>query len=260
MTPVNGGDRTHLLDPRRPVDRGRRRQCRRYLLRMLVGLRRLVGRGLCSGARRDRLLLIHPRTKFASLTAKLGLPLGELGFPLAQLGFPVGKLGFVLLKLGFPLGDLGFPETELGYLLAKRGSALSQLGLQLGELSPLQAELALMLAHMPTQHGFPLDEPGFSFGKPGFPLVKLGFPLLQPAVPLAEVGVEIAKLGVFRDVSGQLLLNEVDEKIDFLLAVTALPDSRPRERDIVDISRSESHCSSPGVSDVEGAPNEGVVA
>jgi hypothetical protein len=111
-----------------------------------------------------------------------------------------------------------------------------------------------MLAHLPTQHGFPLDEPGFPFGKLGRYFGELGFPLLQRAVPLAN-------LGVFCDVSGQLLLNEVDEKIDFLLVITTLADSRPRERDIVDISRSESHCSSPGVSDVKGAqPNEGVVA
>src|ERR1700756_5141092 len=109
-----------------------------------------------------------------------------------------------------------------------------------------------MLAHLPTQHRFALDEPGFPFGKLGLPCGKLGLPLLQHAVALAN-------LGIFRQVAGQLLLNEVDEKIDFLLVITTLADSRPRERDIVDISRSESHCSSPGVS-TSGAPNEGVVA
>jgi len=52
-------------------------------------------------------------------------------------------------------------------------------------------------------------------------------------------------------VSNQLLLNQIDEEIDFLLVVTALADARPGERDVVDISRSENH-SSPGVLDVTG--------
>ena len=110
-----------------------------------------------------------------------------------------------------------------------------------------------MLAHLPTQHGFPLDEPGFPFGKVSLPLGELGFALLQRAVPLPL-------LRVFREVSRQLLLDEVDEKIDFLLVITALADSRPRERDIMDISRSESHCSSPGVADIRGHPMTGVAA
>ena len=259
MAPLNRPDRVHLLERRRSVDRGRLRS-RRWLLRMPIGLRRLVGRGLHAGARRDRLLLIQPPTKFGLLIAETDLPLGELGFPLAQLGFllaqlgfPVGNLGFVLLKQAFPLEDLSFPKPELGYLLGKRGSPLGHLGLPLGELGFLLAELDFMLAHMPAQHGFPLNEPGFPFGKQGCPFGKHFVPLLQPAAPFAELFVEIAELGVFRDVSGQLLLDEVDEKIDFLLAITTLADSRPRERDIVDISRSESHCSSP-VSDVKGEP------
>jgi hypothetical protein len=148
MAPVNRGDRTHLPEPRRPVDRG-----------------------LCADARRDRLCLIHPPKKFAFLPAKLGLPLDELGFPPGHLGRQLGEFGFLLVQLAF------------------------------------------MLAHLPTQHGFPLDELGFPFGKRGLPLGKLGLPLPQR-------GVLLAKPGVFREVAGQLLLTEVDEKIDFLFVIT----------------------------------------
>jgi hypothetical protein len=75
----------------------------------------------------------------------------------------------------------------------------------------------------------------------GFPLGKLGFPLLQPPIAIAKLGVPLAQLGVLLDMSDQLLLNQIDEKIDFLLAVSALADPRSRKRDIVNIGRSENH-------------------
>jgi hypothetical protein len=75
----------------------------------------------------------------------------------------------------------------------------------------------------------------------GVALSKLGFPPFQPTVAVAELGVSVPELGVFLDVADQLLLDEIDEKVDFLLAVTTLTNTRPGERYIVNIGWSESH-------------------
>jgi hypothetical protein len=72
-------------------------------------------------------------------------------------------------------------------------------------------------------------------------LSKLGFPLLEAPIAIAQLGVAMAQFGVFLDVSDQLLLNKIDEKIDFLLAITTLANARSGERDIMNIGRSESH-------------------
>lgn len=76
------------------------------------------------------------------------------------------------------------------------------------------------------------------------------FPLVLPLANLAfafdQLGVPIAKLGVQLDVSSQLFLNQVDEEVDFLLAVTTLAEGCPGERNIVYVCWSERHWSSPG--------------
>lgn len=92
----------------------------------------------------------------------------------------------------------------------------------------------------------------FMLTEGGLPLEKLGFPFLKPPIPIAELGTPTAELAFLIEVSNQLLLNQIDEEIDFLLVVTALADARPGESDIVDISRSENHSPSPGVSDATG--------
>src|ERR1700751_5563799 len=99
------------------------------------------------------------------------------------------------------------------------------------------AELALLLAHI----GFVLAPFALMLVEDGLPLGKLDFPLLQPAVAIAKLRVAVAELGVLLDVPNQLLLNQVDEEIDFLLAIATLADPRPRKRDIVNIGRGESH-------------------
>ena len=259
MAPVHRGDPTRLLEARRPVDRARFRQRLRELLRMRVGPRHLANCGLCAKARGDRLPLVQPLAKFGFLLAKPGFPLGELGFLLfelsfllAKLGFPLGELGFppaklslllgelgllvrdpsfVLRNLGFPLGNLGFPMAKLRYLLGKRrGSPLGELGFPPSEVGFLLAELAFMLAHF-----------AFALMEGGFPLSKLGVPLLKHPILIAKLGVPTAELGGLLGVSIQLLLNQVDEEIDFLLAVTTLADARRGERDVMNIGRSESH-------------------
>jgi hypothetical protein len=95
----------------------------------------------------------------------------------------------------------------------------------------------LLLAHI----DFVLAHFALMLVEDNLPLSKLDFPLLQPAVAIAKLGVAVAELGVLLDVSNQLLLDQVDEEIDFLLAISTLADPRPRERDIVNIGRSENH-------------------
>jgi hypothetical protein len=116
------------------------------------------------------------------------------------------------------------------------------MGLRLGELRFPLLKLGFPLGYP----GFPVAELCYLLRKRGSLLAQLGLPLGEPGLLLAALAVEIAKLGVRREVSGQLLL-----------VITTLPDSGPRERYIVDISRSESHCSSPGVLDVKGEPKCG---
>ena len=85
----------------------------------------------------------------------------------------------------------------------------------------------------------------FAFVLPegGFPLAQFGLPLLQSPVATAELGIAAAELALLLQVPHQLLLDQIDEEIDFLLVVTALADAWPRKRDVVDIGRSESHFS-----------------
>ncbi len=159
---------------------------------------------------------------------KFGFLLGELGFPPAKPGFPLGQVGFLVCELSLVLRSLGFSLRNLGFSLRNLG--------------------------------FPIPKLGHLLRKRGCPLSELGFLLLQPPIPIAKLGVPPAEVGVLLDVSNQLLLNQVDEDIDFLLAITTLADARPRERDIVNISRSESHCSfSRSLRRQENVKAEGVV-
>ncbi len=130
---------------------------------------------------------------------------------------------------------------------------------------PPPANFGILFAEL----ALPLREPRLVLGNLGFPMAQLGHllgqrisrlgqlgqlgnPLLQLHTRVAQLDAPIAQSALLLQVSDQLSLNQVDEEVDFLLVITTLADTRPGERDIVDISRSENHSSSPGASDVTG--------
>ncbi|BBY24342.1 hypothetical protein MSTO_45470 [Mycobacterium stomatepiae] len=268
MPSVHSGDRARLLEVRYPVDRDRRRYRSQLLSRYLAR------RGLCAGGDRMRLfqqvvqlgfVVFYLRfplgesgfvlLELGFLLAKFGFPLVELGFPAAKLGLPLGELGFVLRDLGFVLGELGLALRDLGFPIAKLSDLLRKRRSPMGELGLLVAKLILVLANfhfLPADFTLLLVQNGFALG-------ELGFSLLEPTIAIAELGVAVPEFGVLFDVADQLLLNQVDEQVDFLLAVATLTNARPRERDIVNIGRGESHCSSPEVLDVSATPKFGAL-
>jgi hypothetical protein len=67
----------------------------------------------------------------------------------------------------------------------------------------------------------------------------------------------MAELRVFLDVPDQLLLDEIDEKVDFLLAITTLTYTRPGERDIMNIGWGESHVLLPSLVRRRNVKNRG---
>jgi hypothetical protein len=270
MAPVNRGDSARLLEVRCPIDRRARRHRPQLLSPHLPGC------GLGADAGGDRVWLLQQVVKFGFLLfelrfphgelrllllelgfllAKLRLPLIEVGFPPAKLRFPLSKLGFVLSDFGLVLGELGLALHNLGFPIAKLGDLLGKRRSPVGDLGFLVAELVIVLANF----GFVPANFAFVLVQDGFPLSKLGFSLLEPPVPVAQLCVAVTELGVLFDVPNQLLLDQVDKQIHFLLAIATLTDARPGERDIMNIGRRESHCSSPEIFDVSATPKCGAL-
>ncbi len=62
---------------------------------------------------------------------------------------------------------------------------------------------------------------------------------------LIQLGDPLAQVRVLLDEPSQLVLNQVEECIDFVLVVAALADGWLAERDIVDVGWCERHCLPP---------------
>nr|WP_278248511.1 hypothetical protein [Mycobacterium decipiens] len=170
-------------------------------------------------------------------------PLPELGLLLTNLGFPPIELGLLVVEFGLSLGEAGFALSELGFKLAELIFVLVELVFLLVELVFLLVELVCVLAELVLV----LTQLHFIMTERGFPLGDCGFTLSESLIAVDELGVAIAEFGLLVDVSGQLVLDQVDEEIDLLLAITALANAWARERDVVNVSWSQHHCSSPRV-------------
>ena len=62
---------------------------------------------------------------------------------------------------------------------------------------------------------------------------------------LVELGDALTKIGVLLDEASQLVLDQIEERVDLVLVVAALADGRLAERDVVNVGWCERHCLPP---------------
>ena len=62
---------------------------------------------------------------------------------------------------------------------------------------------------------------------------------------LIQLGDPLTKVGVLLDESGQLVLDQIEERVDLVLVVAALADGWLAERDVVHVGWCERHCLPP---------------
>ena len=62
---------------------------------------------------------------------------------------------------------------------------------------------------------------------------------------LVQLGYPLTKVGVLLDEAGQLVLNQVEKRVDFVLVVATLANGRLAERDVMDVGWCKRHCLPP---------------